>query len=206
MAASQPDRFQRRRARNRAALLEAAIALFQRQGTRATKIEDICERADVARRTFFNHFETREQLVQEIALQRSEQLATLLDARAGEPGPAGERFARLLAEMGTYLAARPAYRELVAEMLSLRFAHGSEAARSGVIGAAVHRFVVSAAERGELRAASSPTALADLCVGALMTALANWCADDAFDLEAALAESAALLSDLLDPPHERSAR
>ena len=84
-----PDRFQRRRARNRAALLEAAIELFQRQGTRATKIEDICERADVARRTFFNHFESREQLVQEIALQRAEQMAALLDARADEPGPAG---------------------------------------------------------------------------------------------------------------------
>ncbi len=195
-----PDRFQRRRARNRAALVEAAIELFQTRGTRATKIEDICERADVAKRTFFNHFETREHLVREIAFQRAEQLASLLGAEPAAPGPAGARLAALFAEMGRYLAARPAYRDFVAEMLTLRFEHGSQATRSGVLGGAVHRFVASAEERGELAPGRPPAAVADLVIGAITTALANWCADDRFDLEAALAESAALLSTWFVPP------
>ncbi len=203
--APSPDRFQRRRAANRAALLEAAIELFQTRGTRATKIEDICERADVAKRTFFNHFETREHLVREIALQRAEQLAAILDADPPAPGPAGTQLEALFTAMGRYLAARPAYRELVAEMLTLRFERGSQATRSGVLGGAVHRFVQDAATRGQLANGASAAALADLVIGAITTALANWCADDHFDLEAALAESAALLSTWFVPP-TRSAR
>ncbi|TMQ68199.1 MAG: helix-turn-helix transcriptional regulator, partial [Candidatus Eisenbacteria bacterium] len=53
------NRFERRRRRNRQALIDAAIDLFQQHGIRGAKIEEICARADVAPRTFFNHFETR---------------------------------------------------------------------------------------------------------------------------------------------------
>src|SRR4030095_11078929 len=74
-----PNRFERRRSRNRQALLDAAIDLFQQGGVHAVKLEEICERADVAPRTFFNHFETREHLYREIAQQRAEQFAVLFD-------------------------------------------------------------------------------------------------------------------------------
>ena len=81
-ATAAPSRFERRRLQNRAALLEAAIDLFQQQGLKATKLEEICERADVSPRTFFNHFETREHLTRAIARERAEQMATRLGASA----------------------------------------------------------------------------------------------------------------------------
>ncbi|MEO5707900.1 MAG: TetR/AcrR family transcriptional regulator [Alteraurantiacibacter sp.] len=45
-----------RRTRTRARLLDAARTLYGREGGRATRIEDICEQADIARGTFYNHF------------------------------------------------------------------------------------------------------------------------------------------------------
>ena len=57
------NRFERRRQRNREALLEAAIELFQERGIRGTKLEDICERADVSARTFFNHFPDKREVL-----------------------------------------------------------------------------------------------------------------------------------------------
>jgi AcrR family transcriptional regulator len=193
------NRFERRRRQNRAALLEAAFALFQRQGLRATRLEEICERADVSSRTFFNHFETREHLYRAIAKQRAQGLAERFDAAASDPRPLPERLRGLLAALGGYLAARPRYRELVAEMLSLRGPGGSEIARGRVLGDATLRFVEAAVARGEVGSRHAPEVLADLLLGALMAALVNWCADDGFALEAELDRSSDALLDLLAP-------
>jgi len=194
-AAALPSRLERRRQRNRAALLEAAIELFQQKGLRVTTLEEICERADVAPRTFFNHFGTREQLIRAIAHQRAEQMAARFEAQASDPRPFAERLKTMFAEIADYLAARPAYRELVAEMLSLRLEGGSEAARSGLLGRAALHFVTSGVSRGELTSRYSAEVLADLLLGALTMGLTNWCADDQFDLRTSLAQSSRALFD-----------
>jgi len=198
--AAAPSRFDRRRRENRAALLEAALELFQQQGVRATRLEEICERADVAPRTFFNHFETREHLYQALAEQRAGQMAVLLDALANDPRPLAERLAELFAQIGEYLAARPPYRELVAEMLHVRVGGKSETVRRGALGQALLRFVKRGVARGEIGHRHRPEVLADLLLGALTTALANWSAGEAYDLPRELARSARALLDLFTLP------
>jgi AcrR family transcriptional regulator len=193
---STPNRFEQRRLRNRAALLEAAIDLFQEYGLRATKLEEICERADVSARTFFNHFETREHLYQAIARERAEQLALLIDGQADDPRPFGEQLLTLFAEMGAYLSARPAYRELVGEMLSQNLERGSETARAGLIGRAMRSFVEEGVARGEITRRHAPEVLADLLLGAMTTALTNWCASEEYDLNDGLEQAARALLDL----------
>jgi len=193
------NRFERRRRENRAALLASAFSLFQQRGLRATRIEQICEGADVSSRTFFNHFETREHLYRAIAEERARLLAERFDTVAGDERPLRERLPALLAALGRYLDARPRYRELVAEMLSLRGPGGSEIARGRVLGAAALRFVDTAVARGEVTSRHAPELLADLLLGTLMAALVNWCADEDFELEAELARAGDALLDLLAP-------
>jgi len=191
-----PSRFERRRRRNRAKLLEAAVELFQEQGLRATKLEEICERADVSPRTFFNHFETREHLYRAIAHERAEQMVARIETSAGDPAPTATRLQRMLDDIADYLAARPAYRELVGEMLSLPPDGGSEATRGGLIGRAARAFVEQGVARGEIGARHPPEVLADLLVGVLIVALTQWCADPAFDLKRGLQQSARALIEL----------
>jgi len=57
------NRADRRKLETRERILSAAFELFVRQGTNETTIEEICERADVATRTFFNHFPTRQDML-----------------------------------------------------------------------------------------------------------------------------------------------
>ena len=173
---SPANRFQRRRERNRAAMLDAAIELFQRRGIRGTKIEEICERADVAPRTFFNHFETREHLYQEIAQQRAAQFAVLFDATTADPRSLHERLPELF---GTD-------RRLSRRAAALSRAGGRDAprARRGRQRGGAHRSARAgrAAIRRERRRARRdpanvrPEVLADLLLGALTTALGNWSA------------------------------
>jgi AcrR family transcriptional regulator len=156
-------------------------------------LEEICEHADVAARTFFNHFESREHLYQAIAERRADQLALTITASADADGHATDRLRELFSHLGRYLEARPRYRELVGEMLSLRADGGNEIARDRTLGRAALGFITSGIERGEIDDQHPPEILADLMLGALTTALTNWCSSDAYELVPALSASADVL-------------
>ncbi len=61
--APQPGRRERKVAATRRTILDTARTLFTRQGFAETTVEQIAERADVAPRTFFRYFPTKESLL-----------------------------------------------------------------------------------------------------------------------------------------------
>ncbi|GHB43503.1 TetR family transcriptional regulator [Streptomyces xanthochromogenes] len=63
-------RRERNKQRMRARIFSAALSLFAEKGFEQTKVDDITERADVARGTFFNHFQHKEELVTTWSSQR----------------------------------------------------------------------------------------------------------------------------------------
>jgi AcrR family transcriptional regulator len=54
---------ERKRARTRRALIDAAVELFERRGYKETTIADIAAAADVSTRTFFGYFASKEDLL-----------------------------------------------------------------------------------------------------------------------------------------------
>jgi AcrR family transcriptional regulator len=64
--APQPDRHARRREQTRRKLLGAARALFARQGVDNTRINEITEEADVGFGSFYNHFDSKEAIVEAV--------------------------------------------------------------------------------------------------------------------------------------------
>jgi AcrR family transcriptional regulator len=57
------SRRQRKRARNRAAIVDAAIDLFETRGYQATTVADIAAAADIGARTFFDYFAAKDELL-----------------------------------------------------------------------------------------------------------------------------------------------
>jgi len=198
-APSADSRFERRRRRTREAILEVATALFRERGVRAVKVEEICERADIAQRTFFNHFRTREHLYEEIARRRAERFAALMDVQRDDARPLDRRLPELFARIGEYVEGAPAYRELVGEMLHLRVDGSSAVVRSRLLGAAALRFVADGVARGEVTRRHAPETLADVLLGTLVTALHNWSGSSDYPLAGGLADAAAALLDLFTP-------
>lgn len=108
-------RQQRRRERTRGRLLEAARDLFAEQGVEATTIAAIAERADVGFGSFYNHFESKDQIaVAAIEALLAEVGPTIVAATSGLEDPA-ER----VSAAHRYLIAR-ARREPVWAWLVLR--------------------------------------------------------------------------------------
>jgi AcrR family transcriptional regulator len=78
---------ERKKQRTRQALRQAALQLFLERGFEATTIADITAAADVAPRTFFSYFQTKEDVVLDQGPQRFDQLLqqTLRQRPHGEP-------------------------------------------------------------------------------------------------------------------------
>jgi AcrR family transcriptional regulator len=67
--ASHPDRHTRRREQTRRRLLDAARSLFARQGVENTRINEITEEADVGFGSFYNHFDSKDAIVEAVVAE-----------------------------------------------------------------------------------------------------------------------------------------
>jgi AcrR family transcriptional regulator len=109
----------RRTAATRQRILDAAFALFVDQGFDATTIDEIAERADVAPRTFFRYFATKEALLFHEFEQRLAEVHDRITRRpTGEPP--GATFVGVLCEMVDEVESTPEERALLVRLMSER--------------------------------------------------------------------------------------
>ncbi|GAB3396662.1 TetR/AcrR family transcriptional regulator [Amycolatopsis echigonensis] len=78
---------ERKRARTRQALIDAATDLFERNGYDETTIADIAAAAEIGTRTFFSYFASKEELVFPDAESRVQALLDALANRAPDDRP-----------------------------------------------------------------------------------------------------------------------
>lgn len=76
---AKPTRGSRRKQRNRERLVAAAASVMSRKGVDAATIAEITEEADLGFGTFYNHFESKEAVVDEVLSGGLEALGNALD-------------------------------------------------------------------------------------------------------------------------------
>jgi AcrR family transcriptional regulator len=187
------NRTDRRKQEVRQRILQSAFDLFLSQGVEATKIEDICERADVANRTFFNHFATRQDMVRALAEERLLNLRDVVFDRSGQPVPV--RLIGLFDDIAAALIeSGETYREMIGAMLAtagLGLGHGYGLHETFV------DLVKDGVARGEVSRRHDPQTLAEIIAGALVAVIVNWTIDKTYSLDTGLHDSAVALADLL---------
>lgn len=77
------SRHQKRTSATRQSLLEAASQVFAERGLDLSRIEDITERADVGKGTFYYHFRGKEGLIRELIKDVLGQLTAALEEKCG---------------------------------------------------------------------------------------------------------------------------
>lgn len=153
-----------RRERTRARLLAAALRIFAKQGTDAAVIDSIIRAAGVARGTFYNYFQTNEELFAAVAQAVSNELIRIVDPVASrQASPAGRIACGVILILG--LAQRY---PLLAEFV-VRGGHAAVAVGSLATNV-IPRDIAAAIEAGEFAVRDSRLAF-DLILGPVLSAL-----------------------------------
>lgn len=187
------SRLERRKREVRERILTAAFDLFLDHGVGATTIEEICERADVANRTFFNHFATRQDMIRALAEQRLVNLHDVVFERADEAIPV--RLVGVFDDIAATLAGSgDTYREMIGEMLALS---GYGIQRGSNLHNTFVELVKEGVARGEVSGRHDAQTLADIMVGALSGGILNWTVDRTYSLDTNLHNLGVALAELL---------
>ena len=187
------NRLERRKLEVREKILAAAFELFLDKGVAATTIEEICDRADVANRTFFNHFATRQDMIRALAQRRLVNLHDVVFDRDDQPIP--ERLVGVFDDIAAVLVGSgDTYRELIGEMLATS---GYGIQRGFNLHDTFVELIKEGVARGEVGARHDAETLADIIVGALSGGIINWTVDRTYSLETNLHNLGVALAELL---------
>jgi AcrR family transcriptional regulator len=169
------SRRERRKLEVRTRIIEAAVALFDEHGFHATNVEAIAERADVAYKTFFNHFPSKQALLEVIAREQLAVLLEMLTEAGAQPGTAGQRltwFFRTLADRVE--SGGPMRRELVTEVIHVAHDAGTKTEQARVLHDAFARVLRSGVRAGDVPRTHSVETLTDVVVGVFYSLFFSW--------------------------------
>jgi AcrR family transcriptional regulator len=192
-------RRERRKLEVRARIREAGVALFDARGIQATTVQDICERADVAQKTFFNYFPSRRHLLREIAQASLGKL--LLDIEAVRKLSASTREKIHLFFIGIAENAQdagPMHRELLTEMVHIAHEPGREHEQARQLHDAFGGLVADGLEAGDLTDRYGADVLTEMIMGAFYVLMFNWANLDAYPLREHAAVAARFLTDSME--------
>jgi AcrR family transcriptional regulator len=171
-----PSRRERRRLEIHTRIIDAAIGLFERKGFTATTALEIADTADVAEKTFYNHFPTKQRLIEEIAARTIEaNMALVAEARA-LPGSTVDRvhhFFRKSAEL-VESGSRQLTREVLLELVRVAQVDGSGPERNRQLHVAFQALIDEGIAVGDIAPGRDAAFLAELGVAAYLGIIINW--------------------------------
>ncbi|HYF95896.1 MAG TPA: TetR/AcrR family transcriptional regulator [Symbiobacteriaceae bacterium] len=160
----------------RSALMDAALALIARQGYEETTVAQIAREAGVAKGTFFNYFQTKEDVLIQVVKDQLLWVVGQFGALAGTSGSLACGVREIMVQMVTRLPyTSPLIRAMFRASLS---SHESVSGYVGPSVAMVHALVPVMAEgqsRGEFRSDLSAERLAFLTAQTYFGVLWAWC-------------------------------
>ena len=187
--------------------MEAAGTLFSEQGIAGTTVSQVCERADVARQTFFNHFATKHDLVLDIARRGHDFFLEALEAVRREELGTGDRIARFFETLyGAASAVGPMHQNLVAEVTRISLEMADEEFVTS-LSRGVEKLLRAGRMQGDVSRRHPLEDQAALVQGALSNLFFDWTHRADFPIAARAARMARLLADVLAPgPDEQTTR
>ena len=171
-----PSRRERRRRELHERILEAAIALFQRKGFGATTALEIANNADVAEKTFYNHFPTKQHLIEELAGRSLQATVELIAEVRRLPGTTADQlrhFAGRAAD-GAEHGSRELIREVLLELVRVAQVDGIGPERKRALHRGFRALLDDGVARGDVAPGGDLEFVADLAVATYLGIIINW--------------------------------
>lgn len=190
------SRRERRKQEMRSRICDAAIALFGERGCDHTTVEDICEHADVARKTFYNYYTSKQHLLHELseALLYGE-TANLIDLAMERCTTTPERlaffFSRIQSNLDNYDELE---RALVLQSIqNIALDDGQAGRQLQFVNDAFAHLYADGVAKHEFSSAYPVEFLAELTVGAMNAIVLNWVHQPDYPVAARVAQLLDLL-------------
>ena len=169
------SRRERRKLEVHSRILAASVELFETHGVEGTKVIDIAERADVAHKTFFNHFASKRDLLREIAALGLEQLLVDIETARKQPTSTRERIHHFFEKLAANAdEAGPMHRELLTEIVQAAHETGNEPEQARKLHDAFGAIISDGVTLGDLSDRHSPETLTEMLMGAFYVLMFNW--------------------------------
>jgi AcrR family transcriptional regulator len=193
-------RRERKKLEVRARIYAAARDLFTKNGFQATTVDEIAEIADVAPATFFNHFQSKQSLLDLMTGEVVEYLHALTTQHLEGDGTSHDRLRGFIASAAESIAAsRGVARDVLIQFMR------NDATPDGPH-PYLHRlqepFVHLIAEgqrKGEMRNDLDAAFLAQMAVGMMNSAITNWLVDPEYPVEKTLIDATEFALSTLSP-------
>jgi AcrR family transcriptional regulator len=197
------SRRERRKLELHGRILEAAGDLFTQHGFHAAKVADICERADVAHKTFFNHFPSKQHLLREIANHGIDELLVDIEAARKQGHSTPERLAAFFSGVAeSTVDAGSMNREFITELVHVVHGSSAKSLQARKLHDAFGRIVADGLEAGDVTRRHDAETLTEMILGAYYVLMFNYANLDDFPIEKQAVAVARFLGDALAPHPE----
>jgi len=171
----------------------------------AATVAEICERADVAHKTFFNHFPAKQDLVRAMAEESIEILLAEIDA-ARRGGTTTDRRLGLFFEKVAARAASagPMHRDLLTGIIHAAQQSEAEPQSARRLHAAFGAIVQDGIDAGEVTRSHPAETLTETIVGTYYALMFNWANLDGYPIVERARSAAAFLAEALSPRKEKT--
>jgi len=177
-------------------ILGAAMELFTARGVESVKVDEICHVADIAQKTFFNHFPTKQHLLGEIAEGFLHTLLAILDTARGEGGTTAQQLERFFALVAAEVErGGPMHRSFVMEVI--RYVHDAtpDVEQSRKLHDAFGALLRAGVRAGDTTRDYPVSVLSEVVVGTFITLMLNWLGIDNYPFRARATAMARFLAD-----------
>jgi AcrR family transcriptional regulator len=197
-ATTELPRRERRKLEIRTKILEAAADLFEERGCKAATVVDICERADVAKASFFNHFPSKQDLLCELAITVFDDLVGDVDrVRSEQPDTASALQAFFATIAGQMAKAGPTAREFTVELIRATQDAGFESDESKRLNAAFERLIEDGRRRGDVSGSHKNETLGEMIGAVYYGLIMGWIQNEHYEIERKATEAVRFLADAI---------
>jgi TetR/AcrR family transcriptional regulator, cholesterol catabolism regulator len=201
-----PDRRFRREQEIRRRILEAAIACFLEKGYEATTIDEIAERADVARATVFNHYAEKQELLTAYLARRRQELVGLLRRETRADLSARQQLYDALDLLATFNERDVAESR---ELIGAWWRSGGTTTRDPHTGVVLAEVIAAGQRNGEFRSEIDPALVGRLILDAYAGLVLRWVSaaqERPFSLRDALHQIGEIILDGISKPKTKVTR
>ena len=195
------SRIERNKREVRGRIVAAAAELFDEQGVEATKVEAICDQADIALRTFFNHFPSKKDVVNQLAIDATAEVAARVRSAHADGCSTRERLELFFARSAAVsLLGGPTHRELLGALIAVHDnPEDLQAARSGMLA-----LIQDGIDSGEVAAGHPVETLADVVLGTFYRIIIDWTNRNDYAIGKHLENASRFLCDAIAPVREEN--